>query len=169
MKKISLSTDTNLGNNEKDDDLGNKNGCLSKINEDDGCGCCSAPDLSFLNTPSAQSTNSLAEQSVLEEQEKEREKRAKKKDRKDRLLILMGLALTIPLVTIEILEFYNVAGVGVVVSTDYLLLALATPIQILLGGPFYRRFFGSLKSRIGFSVDTLVVLSTSVAYAYSIV
>lgn len=169
MKKISLSTDNNLGNNGKDNDFGNKNGCLSKTNEDDGCGCCSAPDLSFLKSPSAQSTNSLAEQPVLEEQEIEREKRAKKKDRKDRFLILMGLALTIPLVTIEILEFYNAAGVGVVVSTDYLLLALATPIQILLGGPFYRRFFESLKRRMGFTVDTLVVLSTTVAYVYSIV
>jgi len=122
MRKISLSPDRNLGNNGKDDYGENKNnGCLSEINKEDGCGCCSAPDLSFLKSPSAQSTNSLAEQSVLEEQEKESERRAKKKDRKDRLLILMGLALTIPLVTIEILEFYKVAEVGVAISTDYLL------------------------------------------------
>ncbi len=167
MKKISLSSDTNFGNNEKDG-IGNKKECLNEIKEEDGCGCCSGPDLSFLKTPSAQSTNSLAEQSVLEEQEKEREIKEKRKDRKDRILILMGLALTIPLVTIEILEFYNVAGIDVV-STDYILLALATPIQILLGGPFYRRFFGSLKRRSGFTVDTLVVLSTTVAYAYSII
>ncbi len=66
------------------------------------------------------------------------------------------------------LEFYNVAGIDVV-NTDYLLLALATPIQVLLGGPFYMRFFGSLKRRRGFTVDTLVVLSTTVAYVYSIV
>ena len=104
----------------------------------------------------------------MEEQEKERERKEKKKDRKDRILILIGLALTIPLVTIELLEFYNVGGIDVI-STDYILLALATPVQVLLGGPFYRRFFGSLKKRSGFTVDTLVVLSTTVAYAYSIV
>jgi len=167
MKKISLSPDSNFGNNEKDG-IGNKKECLNEIKEEDGCGCCSGPDLTFLKTLPTQPTNSKAEQSVLEEQEKERERKEKKKDRKDRILILIGLVLTIPLVTIEILEFYNVAGIDVK-STDYLLLALATPIQILLGGPFYRRFFGSLKKRSGFTVDTLVVLSTTVAYAYSIV
>ncbi len=167
MKKIDILSDTNFGNNEKGG-IGNKKECLNEIREEDGCGCCSGPDLSFLKTQSAQSTNSKAEQSVLEEQEKERERRAKKKDRKDRILILMGLALTIPLVTIELFEFYNVEGIDVI-STDYILLALATPIQVLLGAPFYRRFFGSLKRRSGFTVDTLVVLSTTVAYAYSIV
>jgi Cu+-exporting ATPase len=64
--------------------------------------------------------------------------------------------------------FYNVGGIDFV-NTDYILLALATPVQVLLGGPFYRRFFVSLKKRSGFTVDTLVVLSTTVAYAYSIV
>ncbi|MEJ7641307.1 MAG: hypothetical protein WKF36_03825 [Candidatus Nitrosocosmicus sp.] len=167
MKKISLSSGNNLGNNEKDG-MGNKKECLNEIKEEDGCGCCSGPDLSFLKTSPTQPTNSKVELSVLDEQEKERDRKEKKKDRNDRILILIGLVLTIPLVTIEILEFYNVAGIDVI-STDYILLALATPIQILLGGPFYRRFFGSLKKRRGFTVDTLVVLSTSVAYAYSIV
>jgi Cu+-exporting ATPase len=168
MKKIDLSPDTNFGNNEKDS-IGTGKECLNEIKEEDGCGCCSGPDLSFLKTPSSQSTNSKAEQLVLEGQEKERERKEKRKDRKDRILILIGLALTIPLVTIELLEFYSVALVGDVISTDYILLALATPIQILLGAPFYKRFFGSLKRRSGFTVDTLVVLSTTVAYAYSIV
>ncbi len=168
MKKIDLFPDTNFGNNEKDG-IGNKKECLNEIKGEDGCGCCSGPDLSFLKTPSSQSTNSKVEQLVLEEQEKERERKEKKKDKNDKILILIGLALTIPLVTIEILEFYNVAGIDVVMNTDYILLALATPIQILLGAPFYRRFFGSLKRRSGFTVDTLVVLSTTVAYAYSIV
>jgi Cu+-exporting ATPase len=167
MKKIDLFPDTNFGNNEKDG-IGNRKECLNEIKEEDGCGCCSGPDLSFLKTPSSQSTNSKAEQLFLEEQEKDREKKEKKKDKNDKILILIGLALTIPLVTIELLEFYNVAGIDVI-STDYILLALATPIQVLLGAPFYRRFFGSIKRRSGFTVDTLVVLSTTVAYAYSIV
>ena len=168
MKKIDLSPDTNFGNNEKDG-IGNKKECLNEMKGEDGCGCCSGPDLSFLKTQSAQSTNSKAEQLVLEEQEKEMERKEKKKDKNDKILILIGLALTIPLVTIELLEFYNVAGIDVVMNTDYILLALATPIQVLLGAPFYRRFFGSIKRRSGFTVDTLVVLSTTVAYAYSIV
>ena len=167
MKKINLSSDSNFGINDKDG-IGNKKECVNEIKEEDGCGCCSGPDLSFLKIPSSQSTNPKTVQLFLEEQEKDRERKEKKKDKNDKILILIGLALTFPLVTIEILEFYNVAGIDVV-STDYILLALATPIQVLLGGPFYRRFFGSLKKRMGFTVDTLVVLSTTVAYVYSIV
>ena len=48
-------------------------------------------------------------------------------------------------------------------------IGISNPVQVLLGGPFYRRFFVSLKKRSGFTVDTLVVLSTTVAYVYSIV
>ncbi len=48
------------------------------------------------------------------------------------------------------------------------MLALATPAQILLGRPFYYRFFQTVKYRKRFTTDTLVVLSTSVAYLYSL-
>ncbi len=47
-------------------------------------------------------------------------------------------------------------------------LALASPAQLLLGRPFYYRFFRTVKYRKRFTTDTLVVLSTSVAYFYSI-
>jgi Cu+-exporting ATPase len=39
----------------------------------------------------------------------------------------------------------------------------------MLGRPFYIRFFRALKHKHGFTTDTLVVLSTSIAYAYSII
>ena len=48
------------------------------------------------------------------------------------------------------------------------MLALATPVQVLLGRPFYYRFFRAVKYRKRFTTDTLVVLSTSVAYLYSL-
>jgi Cu+-exporting ATPase len=76
------------------------------------------------------------------------------------LLIIIGLSLTIPLVLLEI--FYDSA------ITHYILLALATPVQFILGKPFYLRFFRALRLRHGFTTDTLVVLSTSVAYSYSL-
>src|SRR5712691_10220541 len=50
----------------------------------------------------------------------------------------------------------------------FITLALATPAQILLGRPFYYRFFQAVKHRKRFTTDTLVVLSTSVAYLYSL-
>ena len=79
---------------------------------------------------------------------------------RSKLLIIIGLSLTIPLVLLEI--FYDSA------ITHYILLALATPVQFILGKPFYLRFFRALRLRHGFTTDTLVVLSTSVAYSYSL-
>jgi P-type Cu+ transporter len=78
-----------------------------------------------------------------------------------KVLIIIGLALTVPIVMIEL--FFDS------LFMDYVPLALATPVQILLGRPFYIRFFTVLKHKQGFTTDMLVVLSTSIAYAYSII
>jgi len=79
----------------------------------------------------------------------------------DKLLIIIGLALTIPIVLLESLLPHSLL-------TGSITLALATPAQILLGRPFYYRFFQAVKHRKRFTTDTLVVLSTSVAYLYSL-
>ena len=56
------------------------------------------------------------------------------------------------------------------IMTDYVILALATPVQFILGKPFYIRFYKAvIRQRKGFTTDTLVVLSTSVAYGYSLI
>ncbi|HJT46939.1 MAG TPA: copper-translocating P-type ATPase [Nitrososphaeraceae archaeon] len=79
-----------------------------------------------------------------------------------KLLIVIGLALTIPIVLLEITH-HNII-------TDYITLALATPVQFILGKPFYIRFYRAvIRQRKGFTTDTLVVLSTTVAYGYSLV
>ncbi len=75
-------------------------------------------------------------------------------------LISIGLALTITIVVLE--TFFDSPEI------DLILLGLATPIQVILGKPFYVRFYHTVKHRAGFTVDTLVVLSTTVAYAYSV-
>ena len=76
--------------------------------------------------------------------------------------ILIGLALTIPIVFVEFIHHS--------IIIDYVTLALATPVQFLLGKPFYLRFYRAvIRQRKGFTTDTLVVLSTSVAYGYSLV
>jgi Cu+-exporting ATPase len=77
-----------------------------------------------------------------------------------KLLIFLGLALTIPIVITEVF-FADLA------FADYALLALATPVQVLLGRPFYVRFFKSIRAR-RLTMDWLVVISTSIAYVYSI-
>lgn len=78
-----------------------------------------------------------------------------------KFLIILGLALTIPIVILETLHDLT--------FTNYVLLALATPIQFLLGKPFYVRFYKAIKHRHSLTTDTLVVLSTSIAYLYSLV
>ena len=82
----------------------------------------------------------------------------------EKLLILIGLALTIPIVLLEMIVYPH---------SYYLLnlitLALATPVQIVLGRPFYIRFIRAIREKKGFTTDTLVVISTTVAYFYSLV
>lgn len=80
---------------------------------------------------------------------------------KTKRLIILGLALTIPIVILE--------TVFDSLTIDILLLVLATPIQVLLGRPFYERFYKMLVHRHRLTTDTLVVLSTTIAYVYGIV
>lgn len=80
---------------------------------------------------------------------------------KTKFLIILGIALTIPIVILESLPQHSIS--------DYVSMILATPIQFLLGWSFYRNFVRKIKQKTLFTTDTLVVLSTSVAYVYSIV
>lgn len=80
---------------------------------------------------------------------------------KTKILIILGIALTIPIVILESLPQHSIP--------DYVSMILATPIQFLLGWSFYRNFVLKIKQKTPFTTDTLVVLSTSVAYVYSVV
>ncbi|MPZ07246.1 MAG: heavy metal translocating P-type ATPase [Nitrososphaeraceae archaeon] len=83
---------------------------------------------------------------------------------KPKLLIVLGLSLTLPLVLIEIFYEY-----GSSVLIDYILIALASPVQLILGRPFYVRFYMGLRKKRVFTISTLVILSTTVAYSYSVI
>jgi Cu+-exporting ATPase len=74
-------------------------------------------------------------------------------------LFILGLILTIPILIIEL--FFDFAGKG------FLLFLLATPVQFVVGWPFYKRAYSATKVRTA-TVDTLVILSTSAAYFYSV-
>ena len=145
--------------NGKEDKIESKKKIVSET-EDHGCGCCACE--TPLSSPSA--ANSELDMSYSDEIERKNEKQ---KNKEAKTLIIIGLVLTIPLVITELLEFYHILGDNVII--DYFLLSLATPVQILLGRPFYNRFFNSLKNVNRFTIDTLVVLSTTVAYVYSII
>jgi Cu+-exporting ATPase len=79
---------------------------------------------------------------------------------KTKLLIIIGIILTVPIIILESIPDHSIP--------DYVGLILATPIQFLLGWPFYRNFVRKITQKTPFTTDTLVVLSTSIAYVYSI-
>jgi P-type Cu+ transporter len=172
IKKFNFSDNKPI-ENEKEDD--NTKKISNEIEDSVGCGCCCddgytqslSPSSSSSSSPS--SINSTSGKSNIEEEgEHEREeKKRKEKNKNVKILIMMGVVLTIPLVVVELLQFYYILKDGIII--DYFLLFLSTPIQILLGRPFYKRFYNSLRKKRSFTVDTLVVSSTSIAYVYSII
>ncbi|MGI0043795.1 MAG: heavy metal translocating P-type ATPase, partial [Nitrososphaeraceae archaeon] len=136
------------------------------------CDCCeeSTPDIPPTSTPSdyssrARGTN-LSEVDEYDHEDHECNNYGKPERRNlfsnTKLLIVIGLAATIPIVFLELLLPDLLVNIA-------LILALATSVQILLGRPFYVRFFRAIKNRKRLTTDTLVVLSTSVAYFYSII
>jgi len=174
IKKINLLDNKLLENKKEKEEEEEK--------DDEICGCCGQDVSSSLSstdtttTTSASSSSSSSIKSALEkksnvENEKQYQQRKKRETKKEnnkaKILIIIGLVLTIPLVVIELLQYYNILKDGIII--DYILLSLATPVQILLGRPFYKRFYNSIKNKKSFTIDTLVVLSTSVAYIYSII
>jgi Cu+-exporting ATPase len=52
--------------------------------------------------------------------------------------------------------------------TNYILLALATPIQFWIGLRFYKGLWDGVKSKAS-NMDTLIAIGTTAAYAYSAV
>jgi Cu+-exporting ATPase len=74
------------------------------------------------------------------------------------ILFSIGLALTIPIVIITYLFMFP--------EKNYLLLALTTPVQFIVGWHFYKGAYSSIRNRFA-DMNVLVALSSSVAYFYS--
>src|SRR5919197_6258256 len=108
------------------------------------CNCCEAP----ASSSSLSKTIELAQKNDHEEHHLE----TRYNFFNEKLLILIGIALTIPIVLLEMIVYPH---------SYYLLnlitLALATPVQIVLGRPFYIRFIRAIREKKGFTTDTLVV------------
>ena len=73
----------------------------------------------------------------------------------------LGLILTIPVFVIE--TILKKHGFG----WHFTLFLLATPVQIILGRPFYKGAYFALKQKMA-DLNVLVGLSTSAAYLYSV-
>ncbi|HEX3025769.1 MAG TPA: heavy metal translocating P-type ATPase [Clostridia bacterium] len=96
----------------------------------------------------------------------DREKQQRDRQRK-RLLytFLCSAALSSPLLLAMILPVFGIHVL--VLHNPYFQLAIATPVQFVIGFRFYRNAFYSLKSG-GANMDVLVSMGTSAAYFFSL-
>ena len=87
---------------------------------------------------------------------------------RDVLILRRKLAVSIVIAAaIMALMFVPAAHSLLPFSMDYLLLALATPVQFWCGRQFYHGAWGALKHRTS-NMNTLIAVGTSVAYFYSV-
>jgi Cu+-exporting ATPase len=80
--------------------------------------------------------------------------------RKLKLEVLASALLSIPIL------LFTYASLLPSKSSDYVLFALDTPIQFVVGWRFYGGTYDSIKNRTG-NMDVLIALGTSAAWAYS--
>lgn len=122
------------------------------------CDCCGES----LALPRSSSLTPKMEQKQEEHRDHEEyEVTESKKLVNDKILIVIGLVLTVTIVILELMLPNSF-------TTGFIMFVLATPVQFLLGKQFYIRFLRAIKNRKRFTTDTLVVLSTSIAYLYSL-
>ena len=81
----------------------------------------------------------------------------------------IGLALAVPVVALEMTG--HLPGVHALVgqqASNWVELALATPVVLWVGWPFFERGWASLKTR-NLNMFTLIAMGTGVAWVYSVV
>ncbi|HEY9386577.1 MAG TPA: heavy metal translocating P-type ATPase, partial [Nitrososphaeraceae archaeon] len=91
--------------------------------------------------------------------------------RKLKMYVAISIALTIPLVIFSLPHMFP-AQFGALFSMDimhysnYIMLALATPLQFWIGRRFYRGLWDGIKAKAS-NMDTLIAIGTTAAYLYS--
>lgn len=89
-------------------------------------------------------------------------------DSKQGVKLIISAVLTIPLVWAMVRHYTMTSGIWIpeLFLQPWFQWILATPIQFVIGAPFYFRAFKAIKNRSA-NMDVLVVLSTTSAYLYS--
>ncbi|MCA9140318.1 MAG: copper-translocating P-type ATPase [Planctomycetales bacterium] len=91
------------------------------------------------------------------------------KERRDSIAMWVGVVLTVPLFILSMGRDFGLWGTWAHAGwVNYLMFALATPVQFFVGRDFYIGAYRSLRNRLA-NMDVLVAMSTSVAYAFSVV
>lgn len=88
-------------------------------------------------------------------------------DNKDYKRLIWSIALSLPLLLNMILEMFMGHGNVPILSNGYNQLILATPVQFILGLPFYIDAYKMLKIKSS-NMNTLIALGTSAAYFFSV-
>ena len=97
-------------------------------------------------------------------------KEPEKELKKLKIHVAVSIALTIPIIIISlphmIPQFGHLYPMEMMSYTNYIIMALATPIQFWIGLRFYRGFWDGIKAKAS-NMDTLIAIGTSTAYIYS--
>ena len=90
--------------------------------------------------------------------------------KKLKMHVAISIALTLPIIILSLPHMIPDLGhffpMEMMEYTNYLLLALATPIQFWIGWRFYRGFWDGIKAKAS-NMDTLIAIGTTAAYLYS--
>jgi len=86
-----------------------------------------------------------------------------------RRLLIIGLVFTIPLFIISMARDLNILPMAIAHApwVNWIMLALATPVQFYVGGQYYVGAYKSLRNGSA-NMDVLIALGSSAAYFYSI-
>ena len=85
--------------------------------------------------------------------------------------VTISIGLTIPIVILSLphmfpSHFEALIPMNVMQYTNFIMLALATPLQFWIGWRFYRGLWDGIRAR-GSNMDTLIAVGTTTAYVYS--
>src|SRR6185503_3425651 len=90
--------------------------------------------------------------------------------KKLKIHVSTSIALTIPIIILSlphmIPQFGHLYPMEMIRYTNYIIMALATPIQFWIGLRFYRGFWDGIKAKAS-NMDTLIAIGTTAAYVYS--
>ncbi|MGH9965059.1 MAG: heavy metal translocating P-type ATPase [Nitrososphaeraceae archaeon] len=93
--------------------------------------------------------------------------------RKLKIYVAISIALTIPIVFLSLPHMFpsqlgHLFPMEIMNYTNYVMLALATPLQFWIGWRFYRGLWDGIKAKAS-NMDTLIAIGTTAAYLYSAV
>jgi Cu+-exporting ATPase len=93
--------------------------------------------------------------------------------RKLKMYVAISITLTIPIVILSLphmlpAQFGALFPMNFMHISNYVMLALATPLQFWIGWRFYRGLWDGIKARAS-NMDTLIAIGTTAAYFYSAV